>query len=86
MAAECWCVKKETSSRERLTCTSYTACLAAVLAAEKGPRPDFPPWEAVYAFYERWNSRGLPHELIRRMRGLAGDPGDSGKYFGLPRS
>jgi transposase len=21
---------------------------------------DFPPWEAVYAFFERWNGRGLP--------------------------
>ena len=21
---------------------------------------DFPPWEAAYAFYERWNNRGLP--------------------------
>jgi transposase len=32
--------------------------------------PDFPPWEAVYAFFERWNSRGLPHELVRRLREL----------------
>jgi transposase len=31
---------------------------------------DFPPWEAVYAFYERWNNRGLPLELIRRLREL----------------
>ena len=31
---------------------------------------DFPPWEAVYAFYERWNGRGLPQELIRRLREL----------------
>jgi transposase len=31
---------------------------------------DFPPWEAVYAFYERWNGRGLPLELIRRLREL----------------
>jgi transposase len=29
---------------------------------------DFPPWEAVYAFYERWNGRGLPLALIRRLR------------------
>ncbi|HYA53121.1 MAG TPA: transposase, partial [Streptosporangiaceae bacterium] len=29
---------------------------------------DFPPWEAVYAFWERWNGRGLPLELIRRLR------------------
>jgi transposase len=31
---------------------------------------DFPPWEAAYAFYERWNNRGLPQELIRRLREL----------------
>jgi len=31
---------------------------------------DFPPWEAVYAFWERWNGRGLPQELIRRLREL----------------
>ena len=31
---------------------------------------DFPPWEAVYAFYERWNGRGLPLELIRGLREL----------------
>jgi transposase len=31
---------------------------------------DFPPWEAVYAFYERWNNRGLPQALITRLRAL----------------
>jgi transposase len=31
---------------------------------------DFPAWEAAYAFYERWNNRGLPLELIRRLREL----------------
>jgi transposase len=31
---------------------------------------DFPPWEAVYAFWERWNGRGLPLALIRRLREL----------------
>jgi len=31
---------------------------------------DFPPWEAAYAFWERWNGRGLPQELIRRLREL----------------
>ena len=31
---------------------------------------DFPPWEAVYAFWERWNHRGLPQELIRGLREL----------------
>ena len=29
---------------------------------------DFPPWVAVYAFWERWNGRGLPLALIRRLR------------------
>jgi transposase len=31
---------------------------------------DLPPWEAAYAFWERWNGRGLPQELIRRLREL----------------
>ena len=31
---------------------------------------DFPPWEAAYAFYERWNGRGLPLALITRLREL----------------
>jgi transposase len=30
---------------------------------------DFPPWEAVYAFFERWNMRGLPQGLVDRLRG-----------------
>lgn len=30
---------------------------------------DFPPWEAVYAFYQRWNQRGLPETLTERLRG-----------------
>jgi transposase len=29
---------------------------------------DFPPWEAVYAFYQRWNARGLPQALADRLR------------------
>jgi transposase len=29
---------------------------------------DFPPWEAAYAFWERWNRRGLPGELVTRLR------------------
>ena len=29
---------------------------------------DFPPWQAVYAFYERWNSRGLPQAVAARLR------------------
>jgi transposase len=29
---------------------------------------DFPPWEAVYAFFQRWNERGLPHLLVDRLR------------------
>jgi transposase len=29
---------------------------------------DFPPWQAVYAFYERWNARGLPQAVAARLR------------------
>jgi transposase len=29
---------------------------------------DFPPWQAVYAFYQRWNARGLPAALTARLR------------------
>jgi transposase len=29
---------------------------------------DFPPWDSVYAFYGRWNSRGLPQQLVTRLR------------------
>lgn len=29
---------------------------------------DFPPWQAVYAFYQRWNTRGLPQALAHRLR------------------
>lgn len=29
---------------------------------------DFPPWDAVYAFYQRWNQRGLPQRLTQRLR------------------
>ena len=29
---------------------------------------DFPPWAAVYAFYQRWNARGLPAALVARLR------------------
>ena len=31
-------------------------------------RADFPPWDAVYAFYDRWSARGLPQALVRRLR------------------
>ncbi|WP_143467031.1 hypothetical protein [Lentzea kentuckyensis] len=30
---------------------------------------DFPPWEAVCAFFERWSERGLPQRLVDRLRG-----------------
>jgi transposase len=30
---------------------------------------DFPPWDSVYAFYERWNRRGMPQQLVTRLRG-----------------
>ena len=29
---------------------------------------DFPPWKAVYAFFERWSERGLPQQLVGRLR------------------
>lgn len=29
---------------------------------------DFPPWEAVYAFFQRWSQRGLPQRLVERLR------------------
>ena len=29
---------------------------------------DFPPWDSVYAFYERWSERGLPQSLVTRLR------------------
>jgi transposase len=30
---------------------------------------DFPPWQAVYAFFERWSARGLPQPVVDRLRG-----------------
>jgi transposase len=30
---------------------------------------DFPPWPAVYAFFERWSARGMPQRLVDRLRG-----------------
>jgi transposase len=29
---------------------------------------DFPNWDSVYAFYERWSARGLPQSLVTRLR------------------
>ena len=29
---------------------------------------DFPPWEAVNAFYDRWSTRELPQRLSHRLR------------------
>lgn len=29
---------------------------------------DFPPWSAVYAFFERWSARDLPRRLAERLR------------------
>lgn len=29
---------------------------------------DFPPWQAVYAFFQRWSQRGLPQRLVDRLR------------------
>ena len=30
---------------------------------------DFPPWSAVYVFFERWSARELPRRLADRVRG-----------------
>ncbi|HUL99675.1 MAG TPA: transposase [Mycobacterium sp.] len=30
---------------------------------------DFPPWRAVYAFFQRWSERGMPQRLVDRLRG-----------------
>ena len=30
---------------------------------------DFPPWPAVYTFFERWSARGLPQRLTDQLRG-----------------
>jgi transposase len=30
---------------------------------------DFPPWDAVYAFFQRWSERDLPRRLADRLRG-----------------
>ncbi len=29
---------------------------------------DFPPWEAVFAFFNRWSTRGLPARLVDMLR------------------
>ena len=29
---------------------------------------DLPPWGSVYAFYQRWSSRGMPQALVKRDR------------------
>ncbi|WP_236054694.1 IS5 family transposase [Mycobacterium sp. SM1] len=29
---------------------------------------DFPPWRAVYAFFERWSQRGMPQRLVDGLR------------------
>jgi transposase len=29
---------------------------------------DFLPWDAVYAFFQRWSQRGLPQQLVERLR------------------
>jgi transposase len=30
---------------------------------------DFPPWRAVYAFFERWSARGMPQRVVDGLRG-----------------
>jgi transposase len=39
---------------------------------------DLPPWEAVYAFYERWNGRGLPLALMDLIAGVGNQAHDLG--------
>ncbi|MEP7025010.1 MAG: IS5 family transposase [Actinomycetota bacterium] len=34
----------------------------------RGLPVDFPPHAAVYKFFERWSQRGLPEELVHRLR------------------
>lgn len=29
---------------------------------------DFPPWQAVFAFFKRWSARGLPRHLVDMLR------------------
>lgn len=29
---------------------------------------DFPPYQTVYAFFQRWSGRGLPHQLVDALR------------------
>jgi transposase len=31
---------------------------------------DFPPWEAVYAFFQRWSQRGAVYHLERHPPGV----------------
>jgi transposase len=50
-------------------------CDAVSYAAKNGVERralpvDLPPREAAYAFFERRNGRGLPAELVRRLREL----------------
>ena len=33
---------------------------------------DFPPWQAVFAFFQRWAERGLPQRLVDALRGQRG--------------
>jgi transposase len=41
---------------------------------------DLPPWEAVYAFFLRWNQRGLPQGLVDRLRDSCAWPGAGRSY------
>ena len=44
---------------------------------------DFPPWDSAYAFYRRWNARGLPQRLAGRLRGrLRGHQGRAAEPTG----
>jgi len=45
------------------------ACVARNGIEWRAMPADFPPGDSVYAFYQRWNARGVPQHLITRLRG-----------------
>src|SRR6266498_3134413 len=62
----CWC-------RDRVPRYPSDLCDAVFYVVRNGIEwralpADFPPWEAVYAFYQRWSARGLPQTLVHRLR------------------
>jgi transposase len=45
------------------------ACVARNGIEWRATPAGFPPWDSVYAFYQRWNARSLPQGLVTRLRG-----------------